>query len=72
MASGVGDEEQEVCPFSLFRLHPNSPSVPFHDLLAYGQPDPRSWILIHAMESLEDEKNPLCILRVDPDPVIFY
>jgi len=72
MPSWVWDEKLEVRPFSRLGLHPNSPSVPFHDLLTYGQTDSRSRILIHGVESLEDEKDPVGILRVDPDPVILY
>ena len=46
--------------------------MPLDDPLAYRQPDPRPSILLTSVQTLENHKNPLGILRIDTDPVVFH
>ena len=46
--------------------------VIFHYLLTDGKPDPRPFVLILAMEPLENLKDPLAILRLEPDAIVAH
>jgi hypothetical protein len=48
---------------------PDSSSMPRDHCLANRQADPRTGILV-AVEPLEQVKNPLAMLRIDPDAII--
>ena len=54
------------------RLHPDAASVPFHDFLGDGQSDSTSRILGASVQALEDFEDPVGVLRVDPNAIVFY
>jgi hypothetical protein len=56
--------------FSFFRLHPDSPAVPFDDFPADSQPYAVTRILPLRMKTLENLENPLVVLRVDAVAVV--
>ena len=56
-------------PLANLGLHPHAASVAFHQTLANRQTDSGSWNA-PAMESLENNKNLLVILGIDPDAIV--
>jgi hypothetical protein len=44
--------------------------VAFYDFLANCQANPRAWILLPGVQSLEDQENAVRKLRIDADPVV--
>lgn len=65
-----GQREEERSPFADLRLHPDPAAVSLNDLLADRQTDPGAGVLLPRMEPLEDAKDPLGVLGVEPNPVI--
>jgi hypothetical protein len=56
--------------FAGLGLHPDSPPVTFHHPFADRQTSARPGVLRMIVLRLEDDKNALGVLRIDPDTVI--
>src|SRR3954451_2292338 len=54
----------------LYVSQPDAPAVELHDLAAQRQPDPGAAVLVPQVEPLEDDEDPLRVLRVDADAVV--
>ena len=63
------DRKKEISPSSLFRLHPNPPSVPLYDSLANGQSEsgPR---IGSAVQPLKQAKDLFVVLRRNANTVV--
>src|SRR2546421_2586470 len=72
ISSLVDCGEREVKRRALLRcgLHPDPAAVTLDNLLADGEPQPRARVLVLPMQALEDDEDPLEVLRVDADPVV--
>src|SRR4030095_1203504 len=64
-------EEDGRTPADL-RLHPDPPAMPLDDLLADRQTDAGSWVRTAVVQALEDDEDPLKILRLDADAVVAH
>src|SRR5271166_1059704 len=65
-----GEMEGGTC--SRFRLHPHAAAVPFHNLFADRQANAGARILLTAVQALENNENPVKILRGYANAVIAY
>src|SRR5262249_51462177 len=64
------NREKERRPLPRLPLDPDAAAVALHDPLADRQADARAGVLGAAVQPLEDEKDPLAVLRLDADAVI--
>src|SRR6476659_7841592 len=62
--------EAEFRSFPRFRLYPNTSVMPLDDALANGQTHSCAGQLA-SVQPLENAEDPIGILRVDPNPVVF-
>src|SRR6185437_12306579 len=65
-----GQREVEARALPLLGFDPDTAAVPFDDLLAQRQADPRAWIRFARVQALEDDKDALGILSVEADAVV--
>src|ERR1700728_2488812 len=72
LASSNWDRKEKRCTPPELRLHPNSPSRPLGESLANCQAHAGAWILGGAVKPLEDSKDLLLVLRIDPDTIVLY
>jgi hypothetical protein len=54
------------------RLYPNATAMAFNNFFANGQPHARAGIFIASVQSLENHKNSIVELRIDPNPIVTY
>ena len=66
----VPDSKVKRRALARLRFNPDPPTMPFHDLLADRQADAGSGIFCSRVKSLENDKNPIRILWIDPDAVV--
>src|SRR3990172_1217279 len=64
--------EKKRRPFAELRFYPDPSFVAVYDLFADRESNSCSRILCFAVQALKDLKNPVSVLRVDPDPVVVY
>jgi hypothetical protein len=60
----------ERCSFIRFPGSPDKALVVFGDLLAQGQPDTGTGIVLVAVQAAEHREDLVCILLIKTDPVI--
>src|SRR6266496_415664 len=64
--------EVELRPGAGLGLDPDPPAVTLDDLLADGEADAGAGVLGASVQPLEDDEDPVQILRVDADPVVAH
>src|SRR2546430_1702399 len=65
-----GQREKERGALARLRLDPDAAAVALDDLLADREPDPRARVLVLPVQPLENDEDPLEVLRVDADAVV--
>src|SRR5688572_12018476 len=68
--SPLGNGETERRTFSRPRLHPDAAAVALDNLLADREPNPGAAVLFDRVQTLEDDEDPLEVLRRNADPVV--
>src|SRR5580704_12300828 len=64
------ERDNKTRPLSYCALCHNQPAVAISNFAADGEADPGALVFLPGMEPLEDDKNLLGELFVEPDPVI--
>ena len=70
--AAAGSVKRNVVPSPGLGLDPDAPAVALDDLLADRQADAGARVLVAAVQPLEDDEDPLDVLRLDADAVVAH
>ena len=68
----LGECEVKCTSFAEFGFHPNRPTMPLDDSFGNRKPQSGSWVLRSRVQSLKDDKDPICVLLLKTNSVVAH